>query len=387
MIRAIPDLIFRLREDGTFIDFNDQSPEPTALEPSVFLGKRIQELTLPKAFVEQTLTHVRRVIREGGIEVYEYELMKPAGLQFYEARAVRSGPDEAVCIVRNITERKLVEERQAQLLQSEKLAVLGQLAAGIAHEINNPVGYVTSNLGSLGRYVSDLKPLLSMYRELVEALANHRPVPEEMLTRARELWAQQDAAFLMQDMAELIQESLEGTRRIKEIAHSLRTFARTDSDHPQRVDLNAELESTLRMVWSEIKYKCEVKRDLGPLPPVACYPTQISQVFTNLLMNAAQAIEGMGEIHLYTRHEGHEVVVRISDTGHGMTPETLARLATPFFTTKPRGQGTGLGLYISYGIVARHKGRIEVQSAPGQGSTFTLYLPLTQEEPPLESLD
>jgi PAS domain S-box-containing protein len=381
LIQAIPDLIFRIRRDGTFIDFNSGNPEPTALPPPSFLGKRIQDLPLPRAFIELTVNNVERVLSEGTMAVYEYDMVKDSGLQRYEARVVRSGQDEVVCIVRNITDRKLAEERQAHLIQAEKLALLGQLAAGVAHEINNPVSYVTSNLSSLGRYVTELAPLLRVQQELVEALGpGGRPPPTELLTRARELWASHDTDFLLRDMTDIVHESLEGARRIREIALSLRTFARAEAEEPQRVDLNEELESTLRMVGNELKYKCEVKRDFGPLPLVACYPTQISQVFTNLLVNAAQAIETMGEIRIQTRHEGDHVVVRISDTGAGMTAETLAKLSTPFFTTKPRGQGTGLGLYISYGIIARHKGRIDVESEPGQGTTFTLYLPLSQDD-------
>jgi PAS domain S-box-containing protein len=381
LIQAIPDLIFRLRGDGTFIDFSSGVPETTAMPPPAFLGKRIQDMPLPKVFVERTVENMERVLREGTMAVYEYDMAQGSVPQRYEARVVRSGQDEVVCIVRNITDRKLAEERQAHLIQAEKLALLGQLAAGVAHEINNPVSYVTSNLSSLGRSVTELSPLLRTQRELMEALgAGGRVPPVELLTRARELWARQDVEFLLQDMTDIVQESLEGSRRIKEIAHSLRTFARAESEEPQRVNLNAELESTLRMVWNELKYKCEVKRDFGELPPVACYPTQINQVFTNLLVNAAQAIETMGEIRIHTRHEGSHVVVRISDTGKGMTAETLAKLSTPFFTTKPRGQGTGLGLYISYGIISRHKGRIDVESEPGKGTTFTLHLPLTQDD-------
>jgi PAS domain S-box-containing protein len=383
LIQAIPDLIFRIGGDGTFIDFNSGNPEPTALPPETFLGKRIQDLPLPKSFIEQSMGNMEQVLRDGTMAVFEYELVTPPGPQRYEARVVRSGPDEVVCIVRNVTERKIYEERQAHLIQSEKLALLGQLAAGVAHEINNPVSYVTSNLTSLGRYVAELSPLLGAQRELMEALGTSGQVPPlDLLTRARELWARQDLDFLLRDMTDIIQESLEGSRRIREIAQSLRTFARTEAEAPQHVDLNTELESTLRMVWNELKYKCEVKRDFGPLPPVACYPTQITQVFTNLLVNAAQAIETMGEIRIHTRHEGEHVVVRISDTGMGMTPETISRLSTPFFTTKPRGQGTGLGLYVSYGIISRHKGRIEVQSELGKGTTFTLHLPLTQDDAP-----
>jgi two-component system NtrC family sensor kinase len=368
LFRAIPDLLFRMRFDGTFIDWNDGSAEPTALPPEAFLGKKITTLPLPRFLTEMTLSHVQRVIREGNLGVFEYDLEQEGrGVQRYEARVVRSGPDEAVCIVRNITERKLVEERQAQLIQAEKLASLGQLAAGIAHEINNPVSYVTSNLNTLAEDVSKLAPLLRLQRELMEG--------REELQRLREEWEQADTENLLAELPEIIQESLTGTRRITEIVQSLRSFAHGDTGRPQTVDLNAELESTLRMVWNELKYKAEVIRDFEPLPLISCHPTQITQVFTNLLVNAAHAIERRGEIRIRTRLQGNEVMVAISDTGKGMTPETLSRLFTPFFTTKPRGQGTGLGLSISRDIIVRHGGRIEAQSTAGQGSTFTVYLP------------
>ncbi len=377
IFRAIPDLLFRIRVDGTFIDWNDGSQEPTVLPPEAFLGRKIENLPLPRFFVELVLTHVQRVIREGTLSIFEYELEKTGrGMQSYEARVVRSGPDEAVCMVRNITEKNLMEERQAQLIQAEKLASLGQLAAGIAHEINNPVSYVTSNLSSIGMSVSRLVPLLRLQRELLEVQdGKDRELSGEELSRLRERWEHADTENLLTELPEIIKESLMGTRRITEIVQSLRSFSHRDTDRPQTVDLNAELESTLRMVWNELKYKCEVIRDLEPLPPISCHPTQIAQVFTNLLVNAAQAIEKQGEIRIRTRLQGGEAVVAISDTGKGMTPETLSRLFSPFFTTKPRGQGTGLGLSISRDIIHRHGGRIEVQSQPGQGSTFTVYLP------------
>jgi signal transduction histidine kinase len=379
LVLAIPDLIFRMRGDGTFIDFNDGSPEPTALPPEAFLGKKIQDLPLPRFFVDLTLTHVRRVIRDGTLSVYEYELEKKGrGMQHYEARALRSGPDEAICIVRNVTERALVTERQAQLMRAEKLASLGQMAAGIAHEIKNPVSYVSSNLKTLEAYISGLTPLLQLQRDLLK-LQDVERQPGELIALLRKHWERVEVEELLTELPLVIQDSLDGARRIKEIVESLRTFSREDDGKPQVVDLNVELESTLRMVWNELKYKCEVERDFEPLPPVICQPTQLAQVFTNLLVNAAQAIEKQGEIHIRTRRQGSEVVVEISDTGQGMTPETRARLFTPFFTTKPRGQGTGLGLSISADIITRHQGRIEVESEPGRGSTFKVYLPIPQE--------
>ncbi len=384
LFRAIPDLLFRIRVDGTFIDWNDGSTEPSALPPEAFLGRKIQNLPLPRFFVEMTLSHVQRVIREGSLAVFEYELEKPGkGVQRYEARIVRSGPDEAVCMARNITERTLIEERQAQLIQAEKLASLGQLAAGIAHEINNPVGYVSSNLRTLSEDVARLLPLLRLQRELMQGQdGEDRVLSAAELASLRERWKETDTENLLTELPEIIQESLTGTRRITEIVQSLRSFSHGDVGRPQEVDLNAELESTLRMVWNELKYKCEVIRDMEPLPLISCYPTQIAQVFTNLLVNASQAIEHQGQIRIRTRHQEGEVVVAISDTGKGMTPETLSRLFNPFFTTKPRGQGTGLGLSISRDIIHRHGGRIEVDSPPGQGSTFTVHLPVANAIPP-----
>jgi PAS domain S-box-containing protein len=378
LLQAIPDLIFRQRGDGTFIDFSCSTAETTLLRPEDFIGRNIRDVSMPPFLIDLTLAQMERVLRDGSLAVYDYQLDMPHGRQSYEARMVRSGPDETVSIIRNVTDRRLVEERQAQLIQAEKLASLGQMAAGLAHEINNPVSYVASNLRALEGYALAVGPLLRMLREIVEEPGTEpRTLTAAQLERMRQLWRQGDLDELLSDMPELIQESLTGTKHIKEIAHSLRSFAREDDGKPQAVDLNEELESTLRMVWNELKYKCEVKRDFGQLPRITGLPTQLVQVFTNLLLNAAHAIETRGEIRIRTRQEGDEVVVEISDTGKGMTAETLSKLFTPFFTTKPRGQGTGLGLSISRDIVTRHGGRIEVKSEPGQGSTFTLYLPTT----------
>ncbi|HSP76967.1 MAG TPA: ATP-binding protein [Myxococcaceae bacterium] len=416
LVQVIPDLIFRMRSDGTFLDVRISDPEEGVMPPESTIGINVRDMPVPRSFAEEVVERVQRAIREKTLVVYEYDLEVLRGLQHYESRIVRSGPDEAVCIVRNITERKEaeallrkqeeelrrhrdqleelvhsrtekllqatreLEEQQMQLIHAEKMASLGQMAAGVAHEINNPVSYVTSNLGRLDEYVATLTPLLQLLRELLDAEEKEaRGRAEELLARLRTQWKQGDVEFILEDLPELIEESQVGTRRIKEIARSLRMFAREDSGAPELVDVNAELESTLRMVWNELKYKCEVKRDYGTLPRVSCHPTQLTQVFANLMVNAAQAIETRGELRIRTRQEGSEVVVEIEDTGKGMTPETLKKLFTPFFTTKPRGQGTGLGLSISYGIISRHQGRIEVKSEPGLGSTFTIRLPAAKE--------
>jgi two-component system NtrC family sensor kinase len=416
-INALPDLIFRQSVDGTFLDFIVNQPDELVVSPEAVVGSNIRQMPMPPELIERILLHLERAIREGSLELFEYALSLSGRLQHYECRIIRSGPDEAVCIVRNITERKRaeerlhqqeeelrrhrahleelvhsrtekllqatreLEERQVQLIQAEKLASLGQMAAGVAHEISSPVGYVMSNLGMLVQYCSAITPLLELQRELLGAQGSTpQEAREAVLARMAEQWKQAELDSILEDLPGLVQESVEGAKRIKEIVQSLRMFAREDSGEPQLADLNEELESTLRMVWNQLKYKCTVERDLGPLPRLRCHPNQLGQVFANLLVNAAQAIERQGVIRIRTRHEGSEVVVRISDTGQGMTPETRARLFTPFFTTKPRGQGTGLGLSVSQSIIARHQGRIEVDSAPGQGTTFTIFLPLTQLE-------
>jgi two-component system, NtrC family, sensor kinase len=377
LLRALPDLIFRMRGDGTYLDFSCSSPEETLVSAELFLGRNIRDLGMPPDIVDMTLSHLEHAIREGGVDIYEYEMDMPRGRQSYETRIVRSGPDEAVAIVRNVTERKLAEHRQTQLIRAEKLASLGQLAAGVAHEVTNPVSYVISNLSTLSQYISVLMPVLRLQEDLAREHAPEAALLASQFARLRELWGQEDMEYLLQDMPEMIEESLVGAQRIKEIIQSLRTFSRTDDAKPQRADLNVELESSLRMVWSELKYKCEVRREFAPLPPVTCYPTQLNQVFTNLLVNAAHAIETRGEIRVRTWREAEEVVVQISDTGKGMSADTLARIFTPFFTTKPRGQGTGLGLSISYDIITRHEGRIDVKSEVNQGTTFTIHLPIS----------
>jgi two-component system, NtrC family, sensor kinase len=272
-----------------------------------------------------------------------------------------------------------LEAQQLQLIQSEKLASLGQVAAGIAHEINNPMGYIMSNLSSLTQYVSVFTGLLRLYRELETAVAPSLQGPlAELLARIQALRSEENLDYLLNDVGELLQDSHEGAQRVKDIVQSLRIFVREEAGPPQLLDVNKELATALKMMRNQLDERCEVRCDYGELPPILGYPTQLSQVFTNLLSNAAQAITDRGEIRIATRLEGKVVVARISDTGHGMTPEVVSKLFTPFFTTKPPGKGTGLGLSISYNIISRHQGRIEVESQPGQGTTFILRLPVAQ---------
>jgi signal transduction histidine kinase len=289
---------------------------------------------------------------------------------------LRKHRDHLEDLVQTRTE-KLLRTTQ-ELEKQQKLASMGQLAAGIAHEINNPMGYVMSNLSTLTEYVSAFSRMLQRYREFEALVApNLQGQEAEELVRLRAFWEREELTSILSDVKELLNDSLQGTQRVKDIIQELKKIARDEAaGHPQRVDVNKELAGTLKMmVWNDMKIRCDVRTDYGEVPTILGYPTQISQVFTNLLNNAAQAIGERGEIHISTQCEGDMVVVKISDTGHGMSPEVMSKLFTPFFTTKPPGKGTGLGLSISYNIIARHQGRIEVQSQQGQGTTFVLRLP------------
>ncbi|MFC5300121.1 ATP-binding protein [Azospira restricta] len=273
--------------------------------------------------------------------------------------------------------RARIGQLEGQLLQSEKLAAVGQLAAGVAHEINNPVGFVGSNLGALGTYIGRLFELIAAYEAMEQALPAVHPARQEV---AR-LRATLEVDYLRQDIPDLLRESVDGLDRVKRIISDLKGFSRVDDGRHEAVDLHRGLESTLNVIWSELKYKAQVVREFGELPPVVCIPGQINQVFMNLLVNAAQAIETTGTITLRTGTAGDRVWVEISDTGKGIPADIRARIFEPFFTTKPVGKGTGLGLSISRDIVERHGGRLEVQSAPGEGTTFRITLPVGEAPP------
>ncbi len=266
-----------------------------------------------------------------------------------------------------------VDRTRQQLLQSEKMSAIGQLAAGVAHEINNPVGFVSSNLGSLGLYVGKLLDLLGRYDEKLEALGPPAAFREEL----RRLKVEADFDFLRSDIGDLLRESAEGLDRVKKIVQDMKTFSHADQLEWQDTDLHEIIESTLTVVWHELKYKAEVVRQFGTLPRVRCLPAQVSQVLMNILVNAAQAIDrAPGRIVLSTRAVGAAVELEVADSGKGMPPEVIGHIFEPFFTTKPVGQGTGLGMSISYEIVKRHGGQITVDSRPGEGSRFTVRLPL-----------
>ncbi|HEX8544869.1 MAG TPA: ATP-binding protein [Pseudomonas sp.] len=262
-----------------------------------------------------------------------------------------------------------LEKAHAQLLQSKRLAAIGQLAAGVAHEINNPIGYVFSNLKTLAGYVDDLLRIIDAV-DTVDNLGELRKIKQSL-----------EYDYIRNDVEALIVESEDGIDRVKKIITALKDFSHIEDDEFILVSLQRGLESTLNMVNNELKYKAEVIREFSEIPQVQCIASQINQVVMNLLINAAHAIEQFGVITLRCGHEGDWVWVEVQDTGRGIEPQVLSRIYDPFFTTKPVGQGTGLGLTLSYNIVQKHHGRFEVHSEPGQGSRFRFWLPLRQPDP------
>jgi len=279
--------------------------------------------------------------------------------------------------------QKKVEEQTALLIQSEKMASVGILAAGVAHEINNPISFINGNLSTIKKYSARIEALLKKYREAETYLRQGAgDKVASLLEEIKDFKEKKKIDFILGDMVDLAEESLEGTERVRRIVNDLRTFSRVDEAELKHIDLNEAMDATINIIWNELKYKAELVRDYGDLLEVKCFPQKISQVFMNILMNAGQAIEEKGIITITTRYleKGRRagdksLEIKISDTGHGIPKENISKIFDPFFTTKPVGEGTGLGMSITYDIVKAHGGKIKVESEEGVGTTFTIILP------------
>ena len=270
-----------------------------------------------------------------------------------------------------------LKEVHVQLVQSEQMAALGQLAAGLAHEINNPIGFVSSNLTTLKDYASKLLLILEGYESMSATL----PVDSEIYQSVQRQKVELDLSFISEDMPMVIDESIEGVARVAKIVQDLKSFSRVEAEPKwEMADLHKCLDSTVNIAVNEIKCKARVVREYGDIPPVECQPSRLNQVFLNLLVNAAHAIpeKAMGVITLRTGCDGERVWVDVCDTGSGIAPENMEKIFNPFFTTKPVGRGTGLGLSVSYGIVQQHKGLIKVHSELGKGTIFRVEVPRHQ---------
>jgi signal transduction histidine kinase len=290
-------------------------------------------------------------------------LTKPFDREELRVR-LRQG-QRVVTLERSLAEQnRALREAQAALVQQEKLASLGQLAAGMAHEINNPVAYVSNNLAVLRRDALALLDLAAEYQAGRTAEAERQV-------------AAIDLPYVRETLPRLFDTSLDGLRRVREIVRNLRDFARLDEAEFKEVDLNAALASTAEVLHHELSQRqVELRTDFEALPPVACHPGKINQVFLNVLRNAAQASAPGGIVEVRTLAQGEGVLIEVEDHGCGIQPEHLSRIFEPFFTTRPVGQGMGLGLSVSYGVVRYHGGTIEAESTPGRGSVFRIRLPL-----------
>jgi signal transduction histidine kinase len=266
--------------------------------------------------------------------------------------------------------REKMQKTQILLVRSEKMASLGQLTAGIAHEINNPVNFVSSNVNPLRRDIAEVFEVLANYEEAV----SHRQLHAQF-KKVEELKKKLDFPYLKDEIDNLLNGIQEGAHRTSEIVKGLRSFTRLDEDERKPVDINKAIESTLLMLKHQLKNRVEVIKDFGDIPVIMCFPSKLNQAFMNILANASQAIEGRGKIFIKTSYDSEIVTISIKDTGKGMTEEVKQHIFEPFFTTKPVGEGTGLGLPITYGIIEEHDGNLEVYSELGKGSEFVITLP------------
>ncbi|HZT57481.1 MAG TPA: ATP-binding protein [Pyrinomonadaceae bacterium] len=258
---------------------------------------------------------------------------------------------------------------QSQIVQNEKMASLGQLAAGVAHELNNPAGFIQGNMDVLDECARGLERLLSFYDSV--------PLAADVAVRVREIKGAIDYDHTIADLRSIVADCRVGAERICDVVQNLRTFSRLDEAEFKKVDIHEGLESTLRLLSRYYgKGGAALSRDYGGLPPVDCFAGQLNQVWLNLLVNAAHAVKDGGEVSITTRLEGDSAVIKVSDTGCGIAPENLSRIFDPFFTTKPVGEGTGLGLSVTYSIIERHRGTIKVESEPGRGTAFTVTIPV-----------
>ncbi len=409
------DGVYRSTPDGRFIDANSALVKMLGYESkeellSIYIPQDlyVSESDRPVPTERNRIFHTRFRRKDGAVIWVEIN-----------SRVVVGEKGDIVCyenIVRDITQQKKTSEKieslneslgktvdqlrrkneelekalkklkatQAQMLQSEKMASIGQLAAGVAHEINNPTGFISSNLNVLAGYDRDIGSLIEQYRALVsdiKAVASMsagkvRSSISEQLACVAELEKEIDIDFILNDTPNLIKESQDGAERIRKIVINLKDFAHPGKKELKYADINSNLDSTLNIVWNELKYNATVIKEYGQIPEILCYPQQLNQVFMNLLVNAAQAIEKRGEIKIATKALDGKVEIRISDTGSGIPEENLPRIFEPFFTTKEVGKGTGLGLNVAYKIIEGHNGTIDVESAVGIGTTFTIRIPV-----------
>jgi len=405
LVESLPAFILRKDLDGRFTFGNRKFCQALEVgEPDRLVGKTDLDF-FPEAFAGKYRADDLRVIESGSaFEAVEEHLTPHGEKRFVQVikTPLRDTGGRVIGvqgIFWDVTERKRAEEQlllkndqlaemarsereandalkqaQSQLVQQEKLASLGLIVAGVAHEINNPVAFVTNNVAVLGRDVGELRELIHLYERADEVIARDCP---DLAASIREFCDRVDMTYTLDNLDGLIQRSRDGLKRIQQIVSHLRLFAHLDEGDVNEADLNDGIESTVAIIVGHARKKSiSLEVDLAPIPPVTCHAAKVNQVVMNLLTNAIDASPEGGAVTVRTRPDGDGVRVEVTDSGGGVDPEVIHRIFDPFFTTKPVGQGTGLGLSISYGIVKDHGGTIEVDSPPGRGACFTVRLPL-----------
>ncbi|BDV41132.1 hypothetical protein GURASL_00550 [Geotalea uraniireducens] len=372
---CINDMVILLDRQGKVKRCNRATAEFAGIPYEELLGADWQEAIKLPGISAATLA-------DRGGEIYHEQLNRWFNLTCYPLGDDGAAEESGVVItIHDATETKQasmaveqayteLKEAQAQILQREKMASIGQLAAGIAHEINNPTGFIMSNLGTLGKYQERLAAFLEAQSSALAATAAGGE--DELAPLRRQL----KIDHILADIPSLIAESLDGAERVKKIVQDLKSFSRVDEADCKMANIVDCLESTINIVWNELKYKATLHKEYGELPPLRCYPQQLNQVFMNLLVNASHAIDKQGEITVRTWCEENNACIAIADTGCGIPEAIRSRIFEPFFTTKEVGKGTGLGLSISYDIIKKHGGDISLESEVGRGTTFTIRLPL-----------
>ena len=399
LFQASPDGIFRVDNDKNILRANRTFAKMTGIPAHELIGKKCYEafpgencnssLCPLTAIAADKQSLVREIVKQAkdGHEIpclmfatpYRNQDGTIGGMvEFYRDISVLKQTESDLQHSRDALQQAYQElqRNQSQMLQREKMASIGQLAAGVAHEINNPLGFIGSNLCTLNKYWEKSREFMQfLERSLAEQ--NDADATTALGEKRRKLKIDQ----IIEDADDLIEESLEGVERVKIIVSNLKSFSRVEQAKYDRTDINQCLDATLSIIWNELKYHVTVHKDYADIPATYCYPQQLNQVFMNLLLNAGHAIEGSGEIFISTQSAADQIVIKIRDTGSGIAEENLSRLFDPFFTTKEVGKGTGLGLSIVYDIIKKHQGSIDVKSELGAGTTFIITLPVVKAKP------
>lgn len=375
LMQHASDAIFVLDQAGKILEGNPRAADLVGAPPDRLLGRYFPDFVLPDE-VEYVRVQFAKLPAARRLEAADIHLRHADGhlvCTDLVASLVPGDPQPLVlAIVRDVTQRNRLER---QVAEQEKLAMVGQLAAGVAHEINNPMSYVLANLEQLER---DAQPIVQILGALRSWIMDHAPAEERQ--RFERMIAESRLDHALEEVGHSVRDAADGAKRIRDIVRDLRTFAHTDEETVAQTNLNAVLESAINIAYNEMKYRATLERAFGELPEIIASPGRLTQVFLNLLVNAAQAIQegnpAAHRIRVVSRQEGQWLRVDVEDTGKGIAPEVLPRIFEPFFTTKPVGSGTGLGLSISLGIVRDLGGDIKVRSLPRQGTTFTVLLPV-----------